>query len=390
MIYPIDLISRELDNRLPDMLNDLKALVRIESPSHDKPSLDQAQDFLTERLEWAGAEVERCPQVVAGDHLVARWRGETGDSQNQVLMVGHVDTVWPLGELERRPVRLEDGFLYGPGAFDMKAGLINAIHVMKTLGDLGLPLQRDVTLLINTDEEIGSLSSRALVEREARRSCCAFILEPALDVGYITVARKGIGRFEVRVEGRAAHSGNRHEMGVNAIVELAHQVVALQALTDYERGSTVNVGMIDGGVRPNIVPPSAVAHVDLRVTTVAEGERMEAAIKSLRPRDPRAKVIVEGGLTRPPWELGDAGKSLFRLAQAIGAESGLDLKLALSGGGSDGSTAAALGILTLDGLGPTGSGAHALHERVRVSSIAPRATLLAGLINHVANEDIGD
>ena len=334
MTYPIDLISQELESRLPAMLSDLKALVRLETPSHDKPSLDRAQDYLTERLVWAGAEVERCPQEKAGDHLVARWRADEGDDYPQVLMVGHVDTVWPLGELERRPVRLEDGFLFGPGAFDMKAGLVIAMHVMKTLGDLKLPLQRDVTLIVNTDEEIGSRSSRSLVEREARRSCCAFVMEPALDIGYITVARKGIGRFQVRVEGRAAHSGNSHDYGVNAIVELAHQIVTLEALTDYERGSTVNVGMIQGGVRPNIVPPSATADVDLRVTTVAEGERMAKAITSLTPHDPRARVIVEGGLTRPPWELGDAGKSLFRLAQSIGTQLGMDLRLALSGGGS--------------------------------------------------------
>ena len=384
MVYSAQSLLDELRAHVPDMLEDLAALVALESPSLDRESLDLALDFLSEKLTEAGAELERREEVV-GNHLLARWPGESPAPRDQVLVVGHADTVWPIGELARRPIRRDDQFFYGPGAFDMKAGLIITIHAMKALRDLGHALDRDVVFIVNTDEEIGSRSSRQLVEREARRSCYAFVMEPALDEDYITVARKGIGRFTVRVDGRAAHSGNNHDQGVNAIVELAHQVLALESLTDYERGSTVNVGLIEGGVRSNVVPPAATAHVDLRVTSVGEGRRMVKAIKGLTPRDPRATLTVEGGLTRPPWELGDAGKSLFRRAQAVGRALGMDLKLALSGGGSDGSTAAALGILTLDGLGPTGAGAHAIDERVRISSLAPRAALLAGLIYDVAN-----
>ena len=262
----------------------------------------------------------------------------------------------------------------------MKAGLVIALHAMKVLTELSHSLKRDIAFIVNTDEETGSHSSRQLIEREARESQCVFVIEPALDEGYLTVARKGVGRFLVQAEGRAAHSGNSHENGVNAIEELAYQVLVLQSLTDYEQGSTVNVGLIEGGIRPNIVPPVAVAHVDLRVTTPAEGRRMVEVIKGIAPRDSRTTLTVEGGLTRPPWELGDAGKFLFRRAQAIGRELGMDLKIAISGGGSDGNFAAALGIPTLDGLGPVGGGAHAIDERVRIDSIAPRATLLAGLI----------
>jgi len=379
-IPSIQSLADELGSHLPAMLHDLETLVSIESPTHDKASLTQAQGFMASRVEWAGADIEWHRQANAGDHLLARWRGEDGEGSKQILIVGHIDTVWPVGELARRPIRQADGYFYGPGAFDMKAGLIIALHAMKTLSDLPHPLRRDVAFVVNADEETGSHSSRQLIEREAQKSLCVFVTEPALDAGYITVARKGVGRFVVQAEGRAAHSGNSHDNGVNAIEELAHQVIALQSLTDYQKGSTVNVGVIEGGIRPNIVPPAATANVDLRVTTPAEGRRMVEAIKSLEPHDPRATLTVEGGMTRPPWELGDAGKSLFLRARAIGRELGMELKIAISGGGSDGSTAASLGVPTLDGLGAAGAGAHAIDERVRIDSIAPRAALLAGLI----------
>ncbi len=366
------------------MLHDLTELVSIESPTDDKAGVDRAQDYLSDRLRWAGAEVTRLRQSNVGDCLRAVWRGDAG-GRPPILMIGHVDTVWPLGELARRPMREEDGYFYGPGAFDMKAGLLIGVHAMRALRDLALPLRRDVILIVNSDEEIGSLISRPVIEAEAQKSHAALILEPAFSDNSLTVSRKGIGRFLVRVAGRAAHSGRNPQEGINAIEELARQILALQALSDFEHGVTVNVGVARGGTRPNVVPAEASAEVDLRIASMAQAERLTAQILGLRPIAAGAQVSVSGGVTRPPWDINPLCEALFQRARAIGLALGMPLERRASGGGSDGNYTAALGVPTLDGLGPEGAGAHAIDERVRIASIGPRAGLLAGLLLDLAN-----
>jgi len=385
MTSSLGFLAKELEQRVPAMLEDLEAVVRIESPTYDKAGLDRAQDFMTGCLAWAGASVMRHSQACAGDHLQAVWRGHGNPPGSPILVVGHIDTVWPLGELARRPIRHENGYFDGPGAFDMKIGLVVTLHAMKVLRDLYLSLRRDVVLIVNSDEETGSVSSRALIEAEAKKSQAVLIMEPAFDEGGLTVARKGVGRFVVRVAGKATHSGRNPQEGVNAIEELAHQILFLQGLNDYERGSTVNVGVVRGGTRPNVVPAEALAEVDLRVVNPAEGERLVPVILGLARHNPATQVEVTGGLTRPPWEPCTTCEALYHRARAIGLALGMHLEKRFSGGGSDGNFTAALGLPTLDGIGPEGGGAHAADERVLVASIAPRAALLAGLLLDLAN-----
>ena len=385
MTSALERLAAHLQGNLPALLDDLRALVEMESPTYDKARLDHVQDFVSGRLAWAGAQVERQVQPAAGDHLLARWPAAEGGRPGQLLIIGHVDTVWPVGELARRPLRQEDGFLYGPGAFDMKAGVLMVVYAVQALRELELPLKRDVTFLVNTDEETGSLTSRPLIEAQARRSYAALIAEPAFADGCLTVARKGVGRFVVRVAGKAAHAGRNPQDGANAIEELAYQVLYLQSLNDHAQGITVNVGVAQGGTRPNVVPAEARAEVDLRIVHSDQAAGVVSAIRGLSPRLAGTQIEVEGGLTRPPWELNTACEALFHRARAVGLALGMQLDKRLSGGGSDGNFTAALGVPTVDGLGPEGAGAHASDERVKIDSLAPRMALLAGLILDLAN-----
>jgi glutamate carboxypeptidase len=378
MISILPAIHEAMQERLPAMVDDLRTLVEQESPTDDKELVDRAQTLLAGRLAQAGASVERLPQEQAGDHLRAVWAG-TGQRQ-PVLLLGHIDTVWPAGELARRPVRIEDGYLYGPGAFDMKAGLVIAVHAMEVLREFDLPLTRDVVLLVNSDEERGSTSSRGMIEAQARQSSYVLVMEPALGPGMLTVGRKGVGRFQVRVQGRAAHAGREPEKGVSAIAELAQHILYLQSLNDLEKGVTVTVGVVQGGIRPNVVPAEAVAEVDLRVPTRSEEERLVPLLRGLSPYHPQANVVVEGAVTRPAWEEDPTCLALFHRARVVGEHLNMHLERGVSGGGSDGNFTAALGIPTLDGLGPEGAGAHALDERVALDSLPLRAALLAGLL----------
>jgi glutamate carboxypeptidase len=256
------------------------------------------------------------------------------------------------------------------------------LGALKVLGDLGLRPSHSVTALFNSDEEMGSRSSRALIEDEAARSAVVFCMEPGQPDGALKVWRKGTGRYVIESRGRAAHSGSRHKQGVNAIEEVAHQILRLQAMTDYAVGTTINVGWVHGGTRTNVVPERAKARVDLRIRTVDEGERMDAAIKGLRPVLPGARLTVRGGLSRPPMEASPVTLAPFQRAQAIGAELGLALKAGGSGGASDGNLTSALGVPTLDGLGAVGDGAHAVGEHVLVASLVQRTALMAALLSH--------
>jgi glutamate carboxypeptidase len=364
-----------LHSRRPAMVQTLEQLVMLDSPSNEPAAVNVVADFLTEAFGSLGAQVERLPQIAFGDHLRVTW----GEGDRQVLLLGHMDTVWPVGETQRRPFRVSGDMATGPGVFDMKGGLVAGLYAVTALRNLGLVPACRLVFLLNADEEVGSLTSRPFIEDEARRSDAVLVLEPSRE-GALVVWRKGVGRFELEIQGLASHSGAAHEQGVSAVEELAHQILALEAMTDYGCGTTVNVGVVEGGSKVNVRPASAWAAIDLRVTTSAEGQRMTEAILGLQPVNPKAALLVSGGLNRPPWESSSKGQALFERAQRVGRSLGLELWPAGTGGGSDGNFTAVLDVPTLDGLGVVGDHAHALSEYADLASLPCRAALLAELL----------
>jgi len=308
--------------------------------------------------------------------------GAEGDGR-QVLLLGHIDTVWPVGTLAERPFRVEGARAYGPGAYDMKAGLVVALWALRALAACGRRPRRPVTLLVNTDEEVGSNSSEAVIEAEARRSAAVLVLEPALPDGSVKTWRKGVGRLRVEVRGRAAHAGADPEKGVSAIGELAHQILRLHDLTDLETGTTVNVGVIGGGTRPNVVAERAWAEIDVRIMTREDAARVEKAVRGLEPVLPGARLEVTGGVERLPMERNEGALTLYAKAREVAGRLGFDLGETGTGGASDGNITSALGVPTLDGLGAAGDGAHAEREHVDLATLPLRAALLAGLIERV-------
>lgn len=363
-------------HRLPEALALLKQLVAIESPSTDKAAVDRFADFLQATLARHGLTPRRIPSESAGDHLIADL---PGSEAGRILILLHMDTVWPLGTIERMPIREEDGRLYGPGSCDMKASIAVVWLAMRALADLGQRPRRDVRFLFTSDEEVGSDASVDLIRAEAKHSDLVLVMEMALPGGELKTARKGVGTYTVVAHGRSSHAGGNHERGVNAIREIAEHVLTLQALTDYARGTTVNVGVIRGGTRSNVVPDRAEITLDFRVPDLAEAERIERAVQSLRPAQSEARLEVSGGLNRPPMERNATMIAAFDKARRIAAEAGIDLKEGATGGGSDGNFTAALGIPTLDGMGAVGDGAHALHEHIRIDSLVERAVLHAAI-----------
>lgn len=357
----------------------IEDLVRLESPSGDIPALNRCGAALAHLMTALGGRVTPVAADGAGDHL----RAEFGSGESQVLVLGHFDTVWPVGQLERMPVRLEDGRLYGPGTFDMKAGIALGLLAVRAILETGRPQPHRLVMLWTTDEEVGSTTSRALIEAEAARSRAVLVLEPSLPGGALKTARKGVGDFRVRATGIAAHAGVDPTRGASAIHELAWQVTRLTELTDPGTGVSVNVGLFSGGSRSNVVADAAEAVVDVRIPTMADAARVTSAITQLVPRDARITLAVTGGIDRPPLERTPQVGALFDLASVLAADMGRTLGEGATGGGSDGNFTAALGIPTLDGLGAEGDGAHALHEHVLVESLAFRAALVAGLILNV-------
>jgi glutamate carboxypeptidase len=357
----------------------IEDLVRLESPSGDIPALNRCGAVLAHLMTALGGRVTPVAADGAGDHL----RAEFGSAESQVLVLGHFDTVWPVGQLERMPVRLEDGRLYGPGTFDMKAGIALGLLAVRAILETGRPQPHRLVMLWTTDEEVGSTTSRALIEAEAARSRAVLVLEPSLPGGALKTARKGVGDFRVRATGIAAHAGVDPTRGASAIHELAWQVTRLTELTDLGTGVSVNVGLFNGGSRSNVVADAAEAVVDVRIPTMADAARVISAITQLVPRDARVRLAVTGGIDRPPLERTPQVGALFDLASVLAADMGRTLGEGATGGGSDGNFTAALGIPTLDGLGAEGEGAHALHEHVLVESLAFRAALVAGLILNV-------
>jgi glutamate carboxypeptidase len=358
------------------LIDTITSLVAIESPTDDKSAVDRCGTELARRLTEMGGRTTFFPQVHAGNHL----RAEFGSGSRQILLLGHFDTVWPIGQVRHMPIVRQDDQLRGPGVLDMKAGIgLGMLAVRAWLAAAGTNDAR-VTMLWTTDEETGSKTSRGMLEEEARRSEAVLVLEPALPGGVLKTSRKGCGQYEIIVRGEAAHAGVDPAKGVSAIRELARQVLVVETLQDLTRGVSVNVGVIDGGTRPNVVAAEARAIVDVRAPSMADARRVDAEIRSLSPHLMGAQIEVRGGFERPPMERTPAVAALYATAKSVSEAVGQSIAEGSTGGGSDGNFCAALGVPTLDGLGATGDGAHALHEHVLVSALVPRATLLAALL----------
>jgi glutamate carboxypeptidase len=362
------------DRRL--MVETLERLVAIESPSDDKRRCDAcAAEVASVFAQTTGARVVRHQRSDRGDHIEARLGDE---SKEAVVILCHHDTVWPAGTIDRLPFQVDGNRITGPGSYDMKAGIVEAAFALGRAKP-----RRPVVVLSTSDEEIGSASSRALIEETARHAAAVLVLEPATSGGAIKTARKGIADFRLSVEGRAAHAGVEPEKGVSAIEELARQILALKALEDRALGTTINVGVIEGGTRPNVVAAAARAEIDVRFSRRSEASRVVDAFRQLAPTLPGARLRLEGGVDRPPMERGEGVIRLAALAQAIASEMGFDLPESATGGGSDGNFTAALGIPTLDGLGPDGGGAHADSEHLLIDSWMQRTVLLQQLIDRI-------
>ena len=357
--------------------------VREETPTNEKQRLDAFCTRLATRFGAAGLETEIVASEVRGNHLRARFRNSEYVAQQEspaALVLCHYDTVWPIGSLETHPFRVDDqGWAYGPGIFDMQSSLALVEYVLRGVQSMGLRLPRPVVVLATSDEEVGSQTSRELIETEARQAAYVLVLEPPLPGGVLKTTRKGGAHYALSITGRAAHAGVEPEKGVSAVQELAHQVLALHRLTDMGAGTTVNVGVVEAGTRPNVVAAHARALVDVRAWNSAEMERVNREILGIKPKVAGIRIEVTGGVNRPPLEKSVTG-SLFDQAQEIGRKLGMDLKEGGTGGGSDGNLTGDLGVPTLDGLGIPGDGAHADHEHIEVDKIGERAGLLTALL----------
>jgi len=354
----------------------LRTLVEIESPSDNKVAVDAAVRFVATLAGNIGGRVKLHKQRHFGDVLEVRF-GPTHRSRKPTLLLGHLDTVWPLGTLKTMPWRQHDGRFYGPGVLDMKAGVVMALAAIRSLQQLGVGCP--ITLLLNSDEEIGSPVSRAITERLALASAAVLVLEPAQGLACKT-ARKGVGDYHLHVTGVASHSGVDFERGHSAILELARLLQTVAGFTDLRIGLTVNPGVISGGTRSNVVAQHAYADIDVRIAKASDAAKVDKLFRSLRCADPKCTLEITGGLNRPPMERKPGTVALYKQAHTLAAELGFELNEAATGGGSDGNFTAALGVPTLDGLGAVGEGAHAAHESVVIEHFVPRTALLAAML----------
>jgi glutamate carboxypeptidase len=352
----------------------LKTLVETESPSHDKSAVDRVGAIVAEEARKLGAQVEILPSAETGNHVLSKW----GSGKDGILLLCHMDTVFPLGTIQRTPFREEGEKIFGPGALDMKAGIVISLAAIEDAVKQGL--NRPVTLLCTSDEEIGSHTSREHIERLAKESALVLVMEGALLDGSLKTWRKGVGGFIVKTKGRAAHSGGDHQAGRNAIEEMAHQVIAIQKLTDYSKQTTLNVGVIQGGTVSNVVPEDARIEVDVRVMQPGEWERLETAMKNLKPVLDGTSIEVTGSLNRPPMPFDDRMKATFEKAKSIAAKIGMNLTAGGTGGGSDGNFVAPLGIPLLDGMGAIGEGYHSEREFIFTSSLEQKAQLVTSFL----------
>lgn len=357
----------------------LKQLTRMETPSQDANSQRDILQLLGKEMEKLDFFVQYIPGKRTGGHCYARPKNRDRNQALQLLL-GHCDTVWKKNTIKKMPITESDGKLAGPGVYDMKAGLTQMVFSLKAIKELGLKPHLTPILLINSDEEIGSRESRHAIKRLAKICERAFVMEPPLGLtGKLKTARKGLGRFTITVTGKAAHAGLDPAKGVNAIVELSYQIQQLYAMNDFEKGITVNVGTIQGGISPNVVAPESKAVVDVRVLNKADGETITKKIRGLRSNGPNVTIRVEGGMGRPPMERTPRNRKLWQLAKSKALSLGLELEEATAGGGSDGNTTSAY-TATLDGLGTTGDGAHAEHEFIFAEQLPQRTALLTLLL----------
>jgi glutamate carboxypeptidase len=378
-------------DRREAMVSTIRELVEIESPSDCKAAVDRVAEAVAEKFSQLGGEVRFHRQKEFGSHLQINFGG---NSDKPVLLLGHYDTVYPLGTLATMPCRVERNKLTGPGVLDMKSGIALMLHALAALQnwhkedwhkqDGRGELLRPVNVLLVSDEEIGSDSSRAITEALAKRAAAVLVLEPSYGRhGAAKTARKGVGEYRVEVTGKASHAGLDFEKGVNSIRELARQIDKISGFTEVKKGLTVNVGVVTGGSRSNVVPANASAQVDVRITRMKDAAGIDKKMRSLRPFDRDCKIKVSGGINRPPMERSAGVAGLYMKAKAIARDLGWQLDEAAVGGGSDGNFTAGLGIPTLDGLGGVGDGAHAVHEHILISELPKRAALLAGLIESI-------
>jgi len=355
-----------------------RKMVVCESPSDNKSSVDACAAIAAAEARARGGKVKLHRQREYGDILEARFGSRTRKGVKPLLLLGHLDTVWPTGTLRTMPFRVIDGKLWGPGTLDMKAGVAMALTALEMLSEADL-LQREVILLLNSDEEIGSPVSRPITEKLAKECEAVFVLEPAQGLAYKT-ARKGTGNWRIDIRGVAAHAGVDFEKGASALSELSCVIDTVSGWTDLKRGLTVSVGVAGGGTKTNVIPADAFAEVDVRIAKIADGPRIERRFASLRAADKRCSLSVSGGINRPPMERTRGTVQLFQRAHLLAEELGFDLNEAATGGASDGNFTSALGVPTLDGMGAVGEGAHASHESILVEHLAPRTALLAGML----------
>jgi glutamate carboxypeptidase len=362
------------------MMRLLGQFVCAESPSFDKAAVDRFGRIVASEWKKRGATVTLLRQRERGDLVRAEWRPRGQRTAPQILVLGHLDTVYEIGTITRMPFRVSRGRAWGPGTFDMKGGLVMALYAMDALAAVGCLPEKRIVFLWTSDEEIGSESSRAAIEREAKRSDAVLVLEPAAGLdGHLKTGRKGVGEIEIVATGRAAHAGLNPEDGVNAIEEMAHQIGRISRWNQPRRGITVNAGVIEGGTRTNVIADRARALVDLRAARVEDMRVLERKFRALRPILPGAKLEIRGGFNRPPMER-KMSAALYAKARALSKEMGVTLGEAFVGGGSDGNFTAALGVPTLDGLGAVGENAHSPRENIVIRALPERAALLAGLM----------
>lgn len=371
---------RFFTERKDSITETIRQLVEIESPSDNKQAVDQLGTLLAGRFEQLGGHAKFHHVQNFGNHLQVDFSGTRGGKP--VLLLGHMDTVYPMGTLSAMPCRAADGRLWGPGTLDMKSGIALMLHALEGLRTWhGDSLPRPVTVLLVSDEEVGSDSSRRITESLARKSEAVLVLEPSYGIkGALKTARKGVGEYTLKVTGKAAHSGLDFDMGESAIVEMAKQITAISRLVEMKRGLTLNVGLVSGGTRTNVIPAQATASLDVRVARMKDAAVIDRRLRALKPFNRKCNLEIKGGVNRPPMERSAGVALLYKRASDIARKLGWRLEEASVGGGSDGNFTASLGIPTLDGLGGVGEGAHATHESVIISELPRRATLLAELI----------
>jgi glutamate carboxypeptidase len=363
-------------HQLQDILEELRVYVEMETPTHDKQAVDRLGAYIAEKFRALGCRVDEIPQRQYGNQL----RVEFGEGDEQILILGHFDTVKEVGTLASEPWRIEDGKVFGPGTYDMKAGIVMSYFALQAIIREKQPLHKKLVFFWNTDEETGSHSSQEWIKQEAKRSKLALVLEPSYGDGFLKTSRKGGGEIVLKAKGRAAHAGNDHAKGINAIAELAHHILAIQSWTDYQAGTTLSVGTVKGGTTSNVIPEQAEAVIDVRISTMSEAERIISKMQELKPVLPGAELKFEVTSMKPPMERTAETEKLFRQAQELGRLEGLELREIGVGGTSDGNFAAAVGTPTLDGLGPVGDGAHASHEHVVIDQLPGRIALLVRLL----------